>query len=136
MLNAGADDYITKPFGMQELAARVAAQLRRAGKSKPQQIIQADGLTIDVSARTVSRDHQVIKLTPIEWELLVLLASDPGHVYTHQQLFNAVWKRDYGDVRQYLRVHVTNLRRKIECDPTNPRLIITESGVGYRFTNI
>jgi len=135
LLNAGADDYITKPFGMQELAARVAAQLRRAGKAKLPQVIQADGLTIDIAAHSVSRDGHVIKLTPIEWELLVLLASDPGHVFTHQQLFNAVWKRSYGDVRQYLRVHMTNLRRKIERNPTDPRLIITEPGVGYRFAD-
>ena len=75
----------------------------------------------------------MIRLTPIEWEILAVLIADPGRVFTHQQLFTAVWKRAYGDARLYLRVHLTNLRRKIERDPADPRLIITEPGVGYRF---
>jgi two-component system, OmpR family, KDP operon response regulator KdpE len=133
LLNAGADDYITKPFGTHELAARVAAQLRRAGNVKSPKVVRSDGLEIDVPARTVTRGDHVIRLTPIEWELLVLLASDPGRVFTHQQLFNGIWKRSYGDARQYLRVHITNLRRKIERDPADPRLVITHPGVGYRF---
>ncbi len=134
LLNAGADDYITKPFGTSELAARVSAQLRRAGTLKVSpQVVSADGLNIDIPGRSVTRAGQPIKLTPIEWELLVLLASDPGRVFTHQQLFDAVWKRSYGDARQYLRVHMTNLRRKIERDPADPKIVITEPGVGYRF---
>jgi two-component system KDP operon response regulator KdpE len=134
LLNAGADDYVTKPFSTQELAARVAAQLRRARASAPKHTaITVDGLTIDFHGRQVKRDGQVIKLTPIEWELLSFLASDPGRLFTHQQLFAAVWKRAYGDARLYLRVHLTNLRRKIERDPAEPRLIITAPGVGYRF---
>jgi two-component system, OmpR family, KDP operon response regulator KdpE len=134
LLNAGADDYITKPFSTQELAARVAAQLRRSRLPRPERAaIVADGLAIDLRQRQVSRDNSVIRLTPIEWELLAVLVSDPGRVFTHQQLFAAVWKRSFGDARLYLRVHVTNLRRKIERNPTNPRLVVTEPGVGFRF---
>jgi len=134
LLNAGADDYITKPFSTQELAARVAAQVRRSRVPPSEhEIIVADGLSIDVHRRQASRDGNVVRLTPIEWELLTVLVSDPGRVFTHQQLFAAVWKRAFGDARLYLRVHVTNLRRKIERNPADPRLIITEPGVGYRF---
>ena len=134
LLNAGADDYITKPFSTQELAARVAAQLRRARVPLVEdEVIVADGLSIDVRRRQVTRHGNAVRLTPLEWELLSVLVSDPGRVFTHQQLFAAVWKRAFGDARLYLRVHVTNLRRKIERNPADPRLIITEPGVGYRF---
>jgi two-component system KDP operon response regulator KdpE len=134
LLNAGADDYITKPFSTQELAARVAAQLRRSRTPRSRRaVIVADGLVIDLHSRQASRDDTAIRLTPIEWDLLRVLVSDPGRVFTHQQLFAAVWKRSFGDARLYLRVHVTNLRRKIERNPADPRLVITEPGVGYRF---
>jgi len=134
LLNAGADDYITKPFSTQELAARVAAQLRRATTPRHvPSLINADGLSIDLHLRQVKREAAIIRLTPIEWEILAVLVSDPGRVFTHQQLFTAVWKRAFGDARLYLRVHVTNVRRKIERDPADPRCIITEPGVGYRF---
>ena len=134
LLNAGADDYITKPFSTQELAARVSAQLRRARvPAVEHEVIVSDGLSIDVHRRQAMRDGNAVRLTPIEWELLSVLVSDPGRVFTHQQLFTAVWKRAFGDARLYLRVHVTNLRRKIERNPADPRLIITEPGVGYRF---
>jgi two-component system, OmpR family, KDP operon response regulator KdpE len=134
LLNAGADDYIIKPFSTQELAARVAAQLRRAAVPRHAPVsINADGLSIDIHLRQVKRGTMLVRLTPIEWEILAVLTSDPGRVFTHQQLFKAVWNRPYGDARLYLRVHLTNLRRKIERDPADPRLIITEPGVGYRF---
>jgi len=134
LLNAGADDYITKPFSTQELAARVSAQLRRSRTPRAERdVIVADGLTIDLHRRQALRDNTMIRLTPIEWDLLSVLVSDPGRVFTHQQLFAAVWKRSFGDARLYLRVHLTNLRRKIERNPADPRLIITEPGVGYRF---
>jgi two-component system KDP operon response regulator KdpE len=134
LLNAGADDYITKPFSTQELAARVSAQLRRSRAPRAEHdVIVADGLTIDLHRRQASRENSTIRLTPIEWELLSVLVSDSGRVFTHQQLFAAVWKRSFGDARLYLRVHITNLRRKIERNPADPRLIITEPGVGYRF---
>jgi two-component system KDP operon response regulator KdpE len=134
LLNAGADDYITKPFSTQELAARVAAQLRRSTTPRhAPTLINADGLSIDLHLRQVKRGEATIRLTPIEWEILAVLVSDLGRVFTHQQLFTAVWKRAFGDARLYLRVHVTNLRRKVERDPADPRCIITEPGVGYRF---
>ena len=134
LLNAGADDYVTKPFSTQELAARVSAQLRRSRAPRSRRgVILSDGLAIDLHRRQASRDNAVIRLTPIEWELLSVLVSDPGRVFTHQQIFAAVWKRSFGDARLYLRVHVTNLRRKIERNPADPRLVITEPGVGYRF---
>ena len=134
LLNAGADDYITKPFSTQELAARVSAQLRRSRTPRPAyEVILADGLVIDLHLRQALRDKTVIRLTPIEWALLSVLVSDPGRVFTHQQLFAAVWKRSFGDARLYLRVHITNLRRKIERNPADPHVIITEPGVGYRF---
>ncbi len=135
LLNAGADDYVTKPFGTQELAARVAAQIRRARTARPDSssTLEADGLVIHFAARRAVRDGRIIRLTPIEWAILRALTADPGRVYTHQQLFDAVWAREFGDARQYLRVHITNLRRKIERDPGHPRIIITEPGVGYRF---
>jgi two-component system KDP operon response regulator KdpE len=134
LLNAGADDYVTKPFSTQELAARVSAQLRRSRAPRSRYgVLLSDGLSIDLHSREASRDDTAIRLTPIEWDLLSVLVSDPGRVFTHQQLFAAVWKRSFGDARLYLRVHITNLRRKIERNPADPQLIITEPGVGYRF---
>lgn len=134
LLNAGADDYITKPFSTQALAARVAAQLRRAREMRNAPLqVSSGGVSIDIGLRQVNRGSASIRLTPIEWEILSLLASDPGRVFTHQQIFDAVWKRSYGDARLYLRVHVTNLRRKIELEPADPVIIITEPGIGYRF---
>lgn len=136
LLNAGADDYITKPFSLLEFAARVQAQLRRA-RTPPDPIstvVQtADGLSIDFQGRTVSRRRAPIRLTPLEWEILRALARVPGRTLTHQQIFDAVWGRQFGNPQQYLRVHITNLRRKIELDSSRPQAIITEPGVGYRF---
>ena len=135
LLNAGADDYVTKPFSTSEFAARVAAQIRRARTARPgtSGVVEADGVSIDFTSRHATRGGQPIRLTPIEWAILRALTADPGRVYTHQQLFDAVWAREFGDARQYLRVHITNLRRKVERDPTHPHVIITEPGVGYRF---
>jgi len=135
LLNAGADDYVTKPFSTTEFAARVAAQIRRARTARPgtSGAVEADGMSINFTSRRAHRDGIPVRLTPIEWAILRALTADPGRVYTHQQLFDAVWAREFGDARQYLRVHITNLRRKVERDPTHPRVIITEPGVGYRF---
>ncbi len=134
LLNAGADDYVTKPFSVLELAARARAQLRRARTGAPATpaTMTIHGLSIDPVTRRVERDGLQIHLTPIEWQILSTLVSAGGRTLTHQQIFDAVWSRQFGSPQQYLRVHITNLRRKIEIDPASPRIVITEPGVGYR----
>jgi two-component system KDP operon response regulator KdpE len=136
LLNAGADDYVTKPFSVLELAARAKAQIRRAktlaAATANAQPVTVGGLVIDTIARKVSRDGVQLHLTPIEWQILSTLLSAAGRTLTHQQIFDAVWGRQFGSPQQYLRVHITNLRRKVEVDPAAPQLIITEPGVGYR----
>jgi two-component system KDP operon response regulator KdpE len=134
LLNAGADDYVTKPFSPRELAARVRAQLRRglAGGPPAAQSLVAGDLVIDLTRRSVERAGRSIHLTPLEWDILRTLVAHAGRTLTHQQLFDAVWRRQFGNPQQYLRVYITNLRRKIEADPTRPQLIVTEPGVGYR----
>jgi two-component system KDP operon response regulator KdpE len=136
LLNAGADDYITKPFSLLEFAARVQAQLRRA-RTPPAPLGAAletsDGLSIDFRQRNVAREGSPIRLTPLEWEILRILAREPGRTLTHQQIFDGVWGRQFGNPQQYLRVHITNLRRKIELNSSRPQVIVTEPGVGYRF---
>jgi len=136
LLTVGADDYVTKPFSIPEFSARVLALLRRS--RTPNALTQAvlhtsDGLTIDFARRTLARDGGAIRLTPLEWEILTALAKASARTLTHQQIFDAVWGRNFGNPQQYLRVHITNLRRKIEKDSSNPQLIMTEPGVGYRF---
>ena len=133
LLNAGADDYVTKPFSVLELAARARAQLRRArSAAATPSPVTLHGLTIDPVTRRVDRDGRQIHLTPIEWQILHTLVTAGGRTLTHQQIFDAVWSRQFGSPQQYLRVHITNLRRKIESDPASPRIVITEPGVGYR----
>ncbi len=136
LLNAGADDYVTKPFSVMELEARARAQIRRAkslaaaaGSAAP---VQLGSLHIDTVSRKVSRDGTQLHLTPIEWQILATLLAAAGRTLTHQQIFDAVWGRQFGSPQQYLRVHITNLRRKIETDPAAPQIIVTEPGVGYR----
>ena len=137
LLDAGADDYITKPFSTSELKARVRAQLRRARTSPPgpgDAPMEVDGVTIDLAKPSLSRGGTVVHLTRIEWDLLRTLVRHAGRTLTHKQIFGAVWgSSSYGDAQQYLRVHIRSLRRKIESDPVRPKLIITEPGVGYRF---
>jgi two-component system KDP operon response regulator KdpE len=136
LLDLGADDYVTKPFSTREFQARVRAQLRRARLGHAAEgaaRIEVDGVVIDLVKRSVIRDGAPVHLTPIEWELLRTLATNAGRTMTHRQLFAQVWARSHGDAQQYLRVHVANLRRKLERDPVRPHLIITEPGVGYRF---
>jgi two-component system KDP operon response regulator KdpE len=136
LLDAGADDYVTKPFSTLELKARVRALIRRA--SVPEETgprIRNRELTMDLDARTLTKGDIAVHLTPIEWELVHVLMSHSGKTMTHRQLFSAVWPgRQYGDAQQYLRVHIANVRRKIEANPLEPYYIITEPGVGYRFS--
>lgn len=135
LLDAGADDYVTKPFSPAELQARVRALARRASVgAAPSPRIKFGPFVMDLVARTLVRDSETVHLTPIEWELLRTLATHAGRTMTHSQLFSAVWSgRHFGDAQQYLRTHVANLRRKIEDDVLDPRYIETEPGIGYRF---
>ena len=136
LLDAGADDYIAKPFSTIELQARVRAQLRRARlapAASQTHVVEVDGATIDLATPAIRRGGTVVRLTKTEWQLLRTLMQNAGRTMTHRQLFAAVWGNSYGDAQQYLRVHVRSIRRKIERDPVRPRLIVTEPGVGYRF---
>jgi len=136
LLSLGADDYVTKPFSTAELLARVKAQLRRARTqltAPPETPIVAGDLSIDIARRVLTRASQPVRLTPIEWNIVRALVLASGRTLTHQQLFDAVWGREFGDPQRYLRVHITNLRRKIESSPSSPKFVVTEPGVGYRF---
>ena len=135
-LDAGADDYVTKPFSTAELQARVRARLRRTEEqstSTASSIVTSGELVINLVQRSVRLNNEVVHLTPTEWELLRALAGHANQTMTHQQLFASVWGNAAGDAQQYLRVYVGQLRRKIEADPVRPRYIKTEPGVGYRF---
>jgi two-component system, OmpR family, KDP operon response regulator KdpE len=133
-LDAGADDYLTKPFGVNELLARLRVALRhaQAGASAPSPIVEVGGLRVDLERREVSVDGREVRLTPIEFRLLALLARNPGRVLTHRQILNEVWGPSYTGQTHYVRVHMAELRKKIEADPARPRLVVTELGVGYR----
>lgn len=134
-LDAGADDYLTKPFGINELLARIRAALRRSvpGSAGPGVSLLTIGpLTVDFARREVMVDGRAVHLTPIEYRLLVLLARNAGKVLTHRQILKDVWGLAYAGETQYLRVFMAQLRRKIEQDPARPKLLTTEPGVGYR----
>ena len=134
-LEAGADDYITKPFGARELVARLQAALRRAAPSDEQPTIAVDGLEIDLAGRVVRRDSESIHLTPIEFELLRVLLRNRGRLMTHRKLLAEVWGPEYVDDIQPLRTHIARLRAKIEPEgAAGPRYIVTDPGVGYRFS--
>jgi len=128
----GADDYVTKPFGSQELTARLRAVLRRVSDTASEPAIEVGELVIDLADRRVRRGDENIHLTPIEFDLLRVLAQNRGRLVTHRQLLQEVWGPAYGDETHYLRVHVAHIRSKIEHDPSRPRYVITEPGVGYR----
>jgi len=134
-LDAGADDYVTKPFGMDELLARLRANLRRSQTTDDTDgpIISAGTLQIDVAAKKVSRNGQPIRLTPTEWHFLEVLLRNQGRLVTHQQLLAEVWGPGYHTETNYLRLYSAQLRRKLEDDPARPQHIVTEPGIGYRF---
>ena len=132
-LEAGADDYVTKPFGARELVARLQAALRRAAPALDEPVLRAEGLEIDVAAHRVHRDGEDVHLTPIEFELLSVLARNRGRLMTHRALLSEVWGAAYADDTATLRTHIANLRRKIEPPGSERRYIHTDAGVGYRF---
>jgi two-component system KDP operon response regulator KdpE len=131
-LDAGADDYVTKPFGTDELLARLRALLRRSVDIAGSPRIEIGSLVIDLADRLVTRDGQPVHLTPIEFDLLRVLAQHQGRLVTQRQLLREVWGPEYGAETHYLRVHVAHIRAKLEPDPSRPRYLITEPGVGYR----
>lgn len=132
-LDAGADDYLVKPFGVAELLARVRVQLRRrAGAGEADPVLRFGDVAVDRALRTVTRAGEELHLTPIEYRLLQELATAPGRVLTHQHLLKAVWGPGHAEDVHYVRVHMANLRKKLEADPNRPRWLLTEAGVGYR----
>ena len=131
-LDAGADDYLTKPFGTGELMARIRAAIRRTTRKANEPVIEVGDLKIDLAQRQVSVGSTEVSLTPTEYDILRLMAQSLGKVLTHRQLLQQVWGQAYEEELHLLRVNISNLRRKVEPDPTRPRYIITEAGVGYR----
>jgi two-component system KDP operon response regulator KdpE len=132
-LAAGADDYVTKPFSPRELIARLQAVLRRAGPEQEEAVIRAEGLEVDLASRVVRRDGEEVHLTPTEFDLLRVLATNRGRLLTYRELLQSVWGSGYSDDTQVLRGHVANLRRKIEPAEGPPRYVKTDPRVGYRF---
>jgi len=133
-LDAGADDYVTKPFGMDELLARLRAAVRRAAPAAPDEpVVTTPDFTVDLAAKRVIKDGADVRLTPTEWQLLEILVRNRGRLITQKQLLQDVWGPAYGSESNYLRVYVAQLRRKLEQEPSHPRYLLTEPGMGYRF---
>jgi two-component system, OmpR family, KDP operon response regulator KdpE len=132
-LDAGADDYVTKPFGMDELLARMRAALRRTAPSEEQAAVRTDDFVVDLTAKRVHRDGELVHLTPTEWHLVEVLVRNPGRLVGQRQLLREVWGPQYGTETNYLRVYMAQIRRKLEPDPARPRYFLTEPGMGYRF---
>jgi two-component system KDP operon response regulator KdpE len=132
-LDAGADDYVTKPFGMGELLARLRAALRRNVPTGEAAVIETPDFTVDLAAKRVTADGGEVRLTPTEWNLVEVLVRNGGKLVSGRQLLQEVWGPQYGEETNYLRVHMAHIRRKLEPQPSAPRYFITEPGMGYRF---
>jgi two-component system, OmpR family, KDP operon response regulator KdpE len=132
-LDAGADDYVTKPFGMDELLARLRAALRRTTPAEEEALVETDDFTIDLAAKKVRRDGEEVRLTPTEWHLVEVLVRSRGRLVAQRQLLQEVWGPQYHDETNYLRVFMAQVRRKLEPEPAHPRYFITDPGMGYRF---
>lgn len=132
-LDLGADDFITKPFSIEELLARVRATSRRVGREEPDLVVEVDGLRLDVTDSRASRGGEEIHLTPTEWRIVEVLARHRGRLVRQTELLHEVWGPKYERQTNYLRVHMASIRRKLEVDPGQPELFITEPGMGYRF---
>ena len=134
-LDAGADDYVTKPFGMDELLARLRASLRRSQPQPDQPIITTPDFTVNLATTSVTRGGDDLHLTPTEWSILSVLVRNPGRLVTQRFLLQQVWGPKYASETNYLRVYIAGLRRKLEPEPSRPRYFLTEAGMGYRFLN-
>jgi two-component system KDP operon response regulator KdpE len=132
-LDAGADDYVTKPFGMDELLARIRSALRRAAPTDTVAVIETEAFTIDLASKRLTTADGEVRLTPTEWHLLEILVRNPGKLISQRQLLREVWGPTYETETNYLRVYIAQLRRKLELEPSRPRHLITEPGMGYRF---
>jgi len=132
-LDAGADDYVTKPFGMDELLARLRAALRRATPAEEDAVIETPDFTIDLATKRVTRGDEEVRLTPTEWNVVELLVRNPGKLVSYRQLLREVWGPGYEKETHYLRVFMAHVRRKLEPEPSQPRYFHTEAGMGYRF---